>query len=328
MNIIFVTKKGLGSRSFTVGHGGVWLGSFGAFLLLLCASLIYIGYEYGAAREAVRGGRAADSDGVTRIQPVEVDDGERELLRAELRVQRQEIHEARRWIDDNLSVVAGRVGDLQARLMRMEAVGQRLAERSGMDGGEFDFDRTPPRGGIEVPEDGAKWDLRELQRDIDQLLDRLDDREQQLSVMEMLLEGKTTAAAISPAGRPINGGWISSGFGRRTDPLTGKRAAHHGLDFGGRLGSPIKSVAAGVVTQARNAGNYGWLVEVDHGNGYTTRYAHNKKLLVEVGDVVKRGDIIAQLGNTGRSTGAHLHFEVRKDGRPVNPRKFVDTPPE
>lgn len=328
MNIIFVTKKGAGSRSFTVGHGGVWLGGLGAFLLLLCGSVLYIGYEYGVARESVRGERAALNQEVTLIAPVEVENGERERLRAELRAQKQEIDEARRWIDDNLGVVAGRIGNLQARVMRIEALGQRLAANSGMDDGEFDFASDPPTGGVEVPAAGPQWDLRELQRDIDALLERLDDREQQLSVMELLLEGKTAEAEVSPAGRPVDGGWISSGFGRRTDPITGKRSMHHGLDFGGRVGSPIKSVAAGVVTQASRSGSYGLLVEIDHGNGYTTRYAHNKKLLVSVGDVVRRGDLIAQLGSTGRSTGAHLHFEVRRDGRPLNPRKYVDKQPE
>ncbi len=329
MNIIFVTKRSRSTTSFTLSHAGIWVSGLLVFVLLLGVSLMYFGYQLGEAHSESMHKETAQAEHLEEgnsgsIQTVVVDDAEQAKLRAELRSERAEIEEARRWINDNLRVVAVRVGALQARVVRMEALGKRMVERSGMEKGEFDFSRRPPQGGSGAKEGiEENIDLTQLSDSIDELLGRLDDREQQLSILEMLLEGKSLNDAMIPSGRPVKSGWVSSSYGRRTDPKSGRRAMHHGIDYAGRTGSPIKSVAAGVVSRAGSAGSYGLLIEIDHGNGYTTRYAHNKKLLVKPGQIVKRGDNIALLGNTGKSTGPHLHFEVRKNGHTVNPRSYV-----
>jgi murein DD-endopeptidase MepM/ murein hydrolase activator NlpD len=134
---------------------------------------------------------------------------------------------------------------------------------------------------------------------------------------------RSLAAETRPTGRPVESGWISSGYGRRSDPITGKRTLHEGVDFAGKSGSDILAVASGVVVFAGEKSGYGRLVEIDHGNGLSTRYGHNSKLLVQEGEVVKQGQTIALLGSTGRSTGPHVHFEVLRGGRHVNPARYL-----
>jgi murein DD-endopeptidase MepM/ murein hydrolase activator NlpD len=160
-------------------------------------------------------------------------------------------------------------------------------------------------------------------RSLEQLSEQLENQEQQMSLLESVLDTRELQRELLPAGRPIIKGWISSHFGKRTDPFTGRPAMHHGLDFAGKEGSEIISVAGGVVTYSGDRYGYGKMVEVDHGNGYVTRYAHNKKNLVNVGDVVKKEQVLALMGNSGRSTGPHVHFEVLRHGRAVDPQRYV-----
>src|SRR5690606_37291183 len=152
---------------------------------------------------------------------------------------------------------------------------------------------------------------------------QIDDRQQQLEILEALLNKREIEEATIIAGRPVAKGWISSRFGRRTDPFSGKVAFHSGVDFSAKEGTEIMAVAAGVVTRAGKFHDYGYMVEVNHGGNYATRYAHNKSNLVKVGDVVKKGQVIALVGSTGRSTGAHVHFEVYKNGRPIDPATYI-----
>ncbi|MGB1109993.1 MAG: M23 family metallopeptidase, partial [Gammaproteobacteria bacterium] len=158
---------------------------------------------------------------------------------------------------------------------------------------------------------------------IDALMEQLENRERQLNVLEGLLLENELAVEMSPAGRPVAKGWISSRYGSRRDPVSGKKSFHRGLDFAGKRGADVSAMAAGVVTYSGRKNNYGNIVIIDHGNGYVTRYAHNKENLVSAGDAVKRGQIIAKLGSTGRSTGPHVHLEVLKDGKFINPIKLV-----
>jgi murein DD-endopeptidase MepM/ murein hydrolase activator NlpD len=158
---------------------------------------------------------------------------------------------------------------------------------------------------------------------LDDLTNQIRDRERQLSVLESLISTRNLSRQIVPDGRPVTQGWISSYFGYRADPFTGRNALHRGVDFAGPAGAQVVAVASGVVTYAKERFGYGKTVEINHGNGYVTRYAHNQRLLVTVGDTVQKGQAISLIGSTGRSTGPHLHFEVLKQGRPVDPMSFV-----
>jgi murein DD-endopeptidase MepM/ murein hydrolase activator NlpD len=211
---------------------------------------------------------------------------------------------------------------MQAHVNRIDALGQKLVKMAKIDNGEFDFDQTPALGG---PESNTQTvDSSELHQAIDKLAKSLDDRENQLAVLEDLLLNRNLLKEVQPSGRPILNGWLSSYFGMRTHPITGKREMHKGIDFAGKLGGPVIAVAKGVVTFAGTRYGYGKVVDINHGNGYITRYAHNSNLLVSVGDTVEKGFQIAEIGSTGRSTGPHVHFEVLKNGRQVNPMKFIN----
>jgi murein DD-endopeptidase MepM/ murein hydrolase activator NlpD len=158
---------------------------------------------------------------------------------------------------------------------------------------------------------------------VDDLQTQLSSREQQLGVLENLILTRELNKQVYPEGRPVQEGWISSYFGRRADPFTGYSAVHKGLDFAGPEGTKITSVAAGLVTYAGERAGYGQMVEINHGNGLATRYCHNEKLLVKQGDMVRKGQDVALMGSTGRSTGPHLHFEVLKNGAQVDPLRFI-----
>lgn len=155
------------------------------------------------------------------------------------------------------------------------------------------------------------------------MAERIDNREQQLEILETLLANRKIEDAIFLTGRPINKGWMSSRFGRRVDPFSGRISTHEGIDFAGKLGSEIIAVGSGVVTWSSDRYGYGQMVEINHGSGFITRYAHNLENKVDVGDVVKKGQVIALMGTSGRSTGPHVHFEVYKHGRPVDPATYI-----
>lgn len=222
----------------------------------------------------------------------------------------------------NLTALTVRLGELQARAIRIDALGKRLVEISDLDKGEFDFDRPPGVGG---PEGStvADIDMQDFERAIGNLAHQLEDREQKLVLLETMLRDQDIFEETVPRGQPIEHGWISSHFGTRTDPFTGKRALHFGVDFAGKEGSKIVAVASGVVTWSGERFGYGRMVEVDHGNGYVTRYAHNSMNFVKVGDVVQKGEHLALMGSSGRSTGPHVHFEVLREGTAVDPIAYV-----
>jgi murein DD-endopeptidase MepM/ murein hydrolase activator NlpD len=242
---------------------------------------------------------------------------------ASLEQQRAQVLATRRELQDRLDALAGRVGQMNAHVIRLDALGRRLTDMAKLDKGEFDFDSEPAVGGPEGIVDGAVAAAPELTAMLDDLANQIKDRERQLSVLESLISTRNLSRQIVPGGRPVMSGWISSYFGHRADPFTGRSAFHRGLDFAGPAGSEVVAVASGVVTYAKDRFGYGKCVEINHGNGYVTRYAHNQRLLVQAGDTVQKGQPIAQIGSTGRSTGPHLHFEVLKQGRAVDPMSFV-----
>ena len=237
----------------------------------------------------------------------------------------QVYEDARRQSQAQLDALTLRLGQLQARMARMEAVGERITESAGLDPKEFDFGEPPGVGGPEatgsLPQ--VTGDVHSLLNDIDALESTLSRREDQLELMDHVLASATLDHEQFVAGRPIHKGWLSSKYGYRIDPFTGKRAWHAGVDFAGKDGSDIVASAGGVVTWAGERYGYGLMVEINHGNGLSTRYAHAKALLVKKGDVVSKGQRIALMGSTGRSTGPHVHYEVWKNGRPINPHQFV-----
>lgn len=250
--------------------------------------------------------------------------GRLEQLSASLAEQREAIAEARRVADEQVGALAARVGQMHARLIRLDALGKRLTEVANLDRGEFDFDAAPAIGGPEVEAFVGEGPTVPT---LDDLLASLDatigDRSRQLAALETLILSRELARQVVPGGRPVESGYISSFFGKRADPFTGESAFHAGLDFAGAPGTRVLAVADGVVSYAGRDRGYGKLVEVTHGGGYVTRYAHNASVLVQPGQTVRRGDPIALMGSTGRSTGPHVHFEVLRGGRPVNPMSFL-----
>ena len=203
-------------------------------------------------------------------------------------------------------------------------MGLRVTHIAGLDEGEFDFENPVGVGGLG---DGQQtsYSLFELGIEIERLERTLEDRESQLKVLGDIVLDREIESDLFVAGKPLKDGWIVSSFGQRPDPFTGKLAFHSGIDFtNGRPGSEIDTVAAGVVVWSGPKSKYGLTVEVDHGNGFTTRYSHAEKLFVSVGDVVKKGQSIASVGSTGRSTGPHVHFEIYKNGRVVDPASYIN----
>ncbi|MAR89921.1 MAG: hypothetical protein CML06_03435 [Pseudomonadales bacterium] len=234
-----------------------------------------------------------------------------------------QVTQARQQAESQLTAMTVRMAELQARLMRLDALGERLVDVAKLQGGEFDFSQAPALGGPEEGEMGIELERPSFLADLDRLAADIEAREQQLQVLESLMANRKLQQEAAIAGRPVTWGWLSSRFGRRTDPFTGRPAWHAGVDFAGKEGSDIISVGSGVVTWAGERYGYGLMVEVNHGGGITTRYGHAKEILVKVGDIVKQGETLAKMGSTGRSTGPHVHFEVRKHGKAVDPSRYV-----
>jgi murein DD-endopeptidase MepM/ murein hydrolase activator NlpD len=245
-------------------------------------------------------------------------------LNSELQDQRDEIETIRQANEDTLDALAIRIAQMNARIIRLDALGRRLTEMADIEDGEFDFDSDPALGGPEEPvATGSNVAVPEVVEAMESLDYQLDSREAQLTVLESVLMGQNLTERVYPQGRPVRSGWISSYFGKRTDPFTGKPANHTGIDFAGRLGAEVLAVADGVVTWSDDRYGYGVMVEINHGSGYATRYAHNSRNLVQVGEEVRKGQAVALMGETGRATGPNLHFEVLKNGRRVNPVNFI-----
>ena len=215
------------------------------------------------------------------------------------------------------------LAEFQARMTRLDALGEHITAMAKLDGGEFDFSQPPALGGPIGGEFNVDFQEFDVAQELGAFKRRLSDREQQLEILESLLTNRNLEEQSWLSGRPAEKGWISSYFGQRTDPFTGKPAIHNGIDFAGKEGTNVIAVAGGVVTWTGTKSGYGEMVEISHGDGFITRYAHNKQNLVVAGDVVRKGEPIGIMGSSGRSTGAHVHFEVYKHGRPVDPSSYV-----
>lgn len=303
MKVIVVNEKHAESKTLSLG---LWTRTL-LSLCLLGAPLgtgIYLGYQLGQDEGS--------------LDPVTL-----EVLKIQNDEQQQELERAKRHAEQQVQALTLRMAQLQSRLVRLDALGERVTSIAKLDKGEFDFTQQPALGGPESDDLGESYQQPNFMATMDELLNRADDRARQLQILETLLANRKLQDESFLAGRPIAKGWMSSAFGHRTDPFTGRMAMHEGVDFAGKEGSAVISVAAGVVTWSDKRYGYGQMVEINHGGGYITRYAHNKENLVKVGDIVKKGQQLALMGSSGRSTGPHVHFEVYKHGRPVDPAAYI-----
>lgn len=301
MNIILLTKSG--GKPVT-RH----LNSYLHFLLLGVllvgggGGLVYLGYWYGTQQDmTVYADQWAD----------------------ELAAQRVELRRVKQEARADVDALTLRLGQIQGYVSRLDALGIKLVKMAKLDGDEFNFGELPALGGPESADDFQDPLVPDLQVALADLSEQLEQRDRELSVLEHLILNRNLTAEVSPTGRPTKSGWLSSGWGMRSDPFNGRAQFHKGVDFAGRKGQDIHTVASGVVTYSGKRYGYGKTVEINHGNGISTRYAHNSQNVVREGDAVKKGDVVAKMGTTGRSTGYHVHFEVLKDGKPVNPAKFL-----
>lgn len=304
MNVIFVGRKSGRVKEFDLRHP----------LVVAAALLTVLGVAGGAFSVGV--GLGAHHGTINPIN--QLGNWSAELLR-----QQAQIEDVKRVLQEKVNALALRVGQMNANVIRVNALGKRLTRMANINDGEFDFSNPPALGGSDSTADGQPAQIPNLTAMVDDLQNQLSSREQQLGVLENLILTRELNKQVYPEGRPVEDGWISSYFGRRADPFTGYSAVHKGLDFAGPEGTKIISVAAGLVTFAGDRAGFGEMVEINHGNGLATRYCHNEKVLVKQGDMVRKGQEIALMGSTGRSTGPHLHFEVLKNGTQVDPLRFI-----
>jgi murein DD-endopeptidase MepM/ murein hydrolase activator NlpD len=306
VKIIFVSNHHGKTRQFTLSG---WTRAF--------LSLCFLGLPLGAGMYIGHSANQLNSNGVLTE---DASNAWAEILKE----QQDEVDQVKEHSETQLSAITLRMAELQGRLVRLDALGERLTSMAHLDNGEFNFDQTPAVGGPETASIGEAHRPPQFVDIINQLADQISDREQQLDTLESLMTNRSVQDDIFVAGRPVLKGWMSSRYGRRTDPFNGKVAWHNGVDFAGKEGSEIIAVASGIVVESGERNGYGGTININHGGGFQTRYAHNKKNLVSVGDVVKKGQVIALMGSTGRSTGPHVHFEVYKYGRPVDPASYIN----
>lgn len=304
MKIIVINNKQGHSRTFDLGRWSKLLAA--TCFLGLPVAVAILGYQLVSVS-----GTPSDHQVLLSLQK-------------NMSEQSDQVRSLRQQAKRKLQALTLKASELQAKLVRLDAMGERLTVMANLDTGEFDFSQRPALGGPETQlEVSGQIQEPSLFSELEEMETLIADREQQLTLLETLMANRKLEDDVYLSGRPISKGWMSSAFGRRTDPFSGRAAWHEGIDFAGKEASDIISVAAGVVTWAGDRHGYGEMVEINHSGGYSTRYAHNKTNLVEVGDILKKGQVIAQMGSSGRSTGPHVHYEVYKHGRPVDPASYV-----
>jgi murein DD-endopeptidase MepM/ murein hydrolase activator NlpD len=301
MNIIIVSDKLSAPRSYNVSHSQLAMAGVGLVIaMFLFGSLMYA----FTLRQAV--------------------DTKNPYLQSVLSgLTRKESEKNQVVMRENLNALAVKLGEMQARLMRIDAFGERLSKAAGIKPSEFKFSEKPGRGGPADVKEQSDITLEEFNRQLAELSSLLEDRGDKLGVLDSMLMQENLRKKSLPTVLPVTTGYHSSNYGYRLDPFSGRKAFHAGIDFVAPTGTSVTTAAGGVVVTSELHGEYGNMVEVDHGNGLVSRYAHLSKSLVKPGDVVLKGQQIAQVGTTGRSTGAHLHFEVRESGVALNPRQFL-----
>jgi murein DD-endopeptidase MepM/ murein hydrolase activator NlpD len=243
-----------------------------------------------------------------------------------LSAQHEQHEKNQSYLRENLNAMAIKLGQMQAQLLRLDTLGDRLAQVAGFKPQDLMFDQIPGRGGAMSSVPSHDLSLGDFARQLDQLTKQLDDRGDSLGILDSLFTLDGAKKKLVPTMVPVEGGWYSSNYGWRIDPFSGQRAFHEGIDFMAEQGTPVKAAAGGVVVYSDFHPQYGNMIEIDHGNELITRYAHNSTRLVQVGEVVLRGEKIAEVGKTGRATGTHLHFEVRQRGASQNPTQFLRLP--
>lgn len=224
---------------------------------------------------------------------------------------------------DHLKAITARLAEMQAQLVRLDALGEHLAESANLNPEEFDFKKKPPMGGPLTEELSVLGDGPSLVLLLDEVAAQIEQKEAQLQALESLMSGQRSLPKSYLAHMPVRSGYMSSNYGYRTDPFTGRAAFHGGIDFAGPVGTHVFAVAPGIVTFAGVKAGYGNLVEISHGDGMSTRYAHAHRLAVKEGELVAKDQLIAYMGSTGRSTGSHLHYEVLRNGKQVDPATYI-----
>lgn len=300
MNIILVSDSLAKSRSVTLSQAQVLMIAFGILLagFVLATATYWVTMKFA------------------------VDQRNPYLKGLFASLHQDEMKRSEAQVKENLNALAAKVGELQARILRLDAFGERLAKAAGIKREEFRFDEKPGQGGP-APAAQRELTMDEFQQMLAQMSQVLDDRSDKLGVLDSLLMNDRLRFKTIPTTMPVKEGYYSSNYGYRIDPITGKSTFHTGVDIIASPGTQVMAAAGGVVSTASYLAEYGNVVDVDHDNGLTSRYAHLSKSLVKVGDVVMKGQIIALVGSTGRTTGPHLHFEVREKGIPLNPNKFL-----
>ena len=302
MHIILVSNRLATAKSISLGKRHLLMG-----LVLLTASVLVLSSSmfYLVFRHAIE----------IKLPMVQ------ELL---LSAQEQQARNAKEFMRENLNAMAVRVGQMQAQLVRLDALGERLSALAGVKPQEFRMNALPGRGGA-LPSSMPVQDLSmvDLSGQLDALSKHMENRYDYLGILENRLFDAKMKKKLMPTVKPVDVEWNASSFGWRIDPITGQNAMHEGIDFLVDTGTPIHAAAAGLVVVAKFHPQYGYMIDIDHGNDFTTRYAHASKLLVKAGDLVQRGAVIAESGSTGRSTGPHVHFEVRYKGVAQNPNRFL-----
>ena len=304
MNIILVSDSLAKSRIVTISQAQIIATAFGllalGFLLALATYFVTMNYAVDLQNPTLR----------TLFSKLH----QKEMQQAEVETR------------DNLNAMAVKLGEIQARIMRLDAFGERLGKAAGIKPTEFRFSEPPGQGGA-VPSAELQREISavELKTRLEEITRILDDRSDKLGILDsLLMEGRVAQKAI-PTVLPVEQGYYSSNFGYRIDPFNGRSVFHTGVDFVAPPGTPVSAAAGGVVSAAEFHAEYGHMVDIDHDNGLTTRYAHLSKYKAKVGDIVLKGQYIGEVGATGRATGPHLHFEVREKGVPLNPGRFLAT---
>ena len=304
MNIIFLSRRKAKARHLNLARP-LTLSVLGGLTLVILGGVFALGMQLG---------RGSHERGVL---------GDTLRFGSLLTEQKHQLADLRQQLQLRVDAMAMRLGAVNAHVIRLNALGKRLTEMADIDSREFNFEGDPPSGGPEGDSDGVSAQIPDLTAMLSQLEQRVNSRDSQLSALENVILARELKAEIHPEGRPVARGFISSYFGARADPFDGREAFHKGVDFAGSIGDKVVAVAAGVVTWAGERSGFGKLIEVSHGDGFVTRYAHNQRTLVSVGETVKRGEAVALMGSTGHSTGPHVHFEVLRNGRQVDPLSFI-----